>query len=168
MTVATSSALFGRSLKASDTQPAGDVRPTKQFGVVTAGVVVAQADVMISKAPTTSAIYVDSLMSGGEFASSVSFAKNGHFMYFNGANPVDTGVAFQPGVWYRVTVTTDVVKRTYAVTVQLAASGKVVVSKAGAAWRSTLAGGLDRVRFDTSDGDPNVNLYIDNVRVVKK
>ena len=41
-------------------------------------------------------------MSGGEFATSVSFAKNGDFMYFNGGTAVDTGVAFQPGVWYRV------------------------------------------------------------------
>ncbi len=87
-------------------------RACKSFGSVTSGVITVEATVQVRGIPDSDATITTLRAPLGE-AASVRFGEPGTFRYFDGGARITSGVAFQPGLWYRSILTLDFVSQSY-------------------------------------------------------
>jgi hypothetical protein len=121
--------------------------------------------VRVSRAGAADAVMVAVRGSGGE-AGSVRITSRGRFAWYAGSAKVRSTTAARAHAWYRVVVTLDQRRRTYALRV-LNSANRLVVARTGLRWRTPAVKVVDSVCAETAAGAPRqvVDLGFVNVRV---
>jgi hypothetical protein len=153
------------SLRLAPNELGNGPRACKAFAASSSGVLVVRANVQTRGVPDSDATISTFRSAAGEVAS-VRFGEPGTFRYFVGNERITTGVAYQPGAWYRSVLVLDFESQTYDWSIAPLDATEPVLVIENVALR-TVADAVAEICVQSSNQLPGggVEMYIDDVSV---